>query len=107
MTLTFYQILILFGAITLIVLASVIITGVLVYKTKYAGNDMFQKEHKPQGDAFNIPDDFTDDFAAEPVAPESKKLPEEIQKANEEFLEQFGMDRMIKEAAKYAEHDTQ
>jgi len=102
MQLTFYQILILFGAISLIVLSAVIVTGVLVYKTKYAGNDLFHKEHVPQGDAFNIPDDFTDDFA-EPVAPETKELPEEIQEANDKFLEQFGMDRMIKESEKYAE----
>ena len=106
MTLTFYQILILFGAISLIVLSAVIITGVLVYKTKYAGNDLFQKEHIPQGDAFNIPDDFTDDFA-EPVAPEKKELPKEIEEASDKFLEQFEMARMVKEAENYAEHDAQ
>lgn len=106
MTLTFYQILILFGAISLIVLASVIVAGVLVYKIKYAGGDMFHGEHKPQGDAFNIEDDFLDDFT-EPSAPETKQLPEEIEAANEKFLEQFGMDRLIKESEKYAEHDVQ
>jgi len=104
MTLTFNQILILFGAISLIVLASVIIAGVLVYKTKYAGNDMFHGKHEPQGDAFNIPDDFLDDLV-ETSAPEKKELPEEIEAANEKFLQQFGMDRLIAESEKYVESD--
>lgn len=102
MTLTFWQILMILSAGAILMALGAIIAGVLVYKTKYAGQSMFHGEHVPQGDAFNIEDDFTDD----PLnlgAPEPKELPEEIQAANEKFLEQFNMKRLIKESEKYAE----
>lgn len=102
MILTFCQFLIVFGLGALIVLLSVIVAGVLVYKTKYAGHSMFHGEHEPKGDAFNIDDGFLDD-PLETSVPERTEDPEDVKAASEKFLKQFDMDRMVKEAEKYAD----
>jgi NAD(P)H-dependent FMN reductase len=103
MTLTFWQIIIILSAGAAMVALGAIIAGFFVYKTKYAGHDMFHMEHVPQGEAFNIEDDFTEDPLNLGV-PEEKELPEEIQAANDKFLKQFNMKRLVEESEKYAEH---
>lgn len=104
MTLTFWQIIIILGAGAAMVALGAVITGVLVYKTKYAGQSMFHKKHKPEAEAFTIEDDFTESLL-DTSPPEKAEDPEEIKAANDKFLAQFNMDRMIKEAEKYAEPD--
>jgi len=102
MQLTFWHIIAIFGAGAAMVALGAIIAGVLVYKTKYAGQSMFHGEHVPKGDAFNIDDGFLD----EPLnvgAPESKELPPEVEAANAEFLKQFNVERMVKEAENHVE----
>ena len=101
-TLTFWQLLTLIGACSAVVLLSALVSGVLVYKTRYAGRPMFHGEHKPQAESFNIDDDFQDiDLEVGALKPDP--LPQPIQEANDEFLKQFNMDRLIKEAEKYQE----
>jgi len=102
MTLTFWQIITMLGAGAFMTAMGAVITGVLVYKTKYAGQSMFHEEHKPEAEAFTVDDDFTDSLL-ETSPPEKQEDPEEVKAANEKFIKQFNMDRMIKEAEKYAE----
>lgn len=79
-----------------------ILVGVFMYKTKYAG-DKFFTPAGPQGEAFVADGEFDDDFdlSKEP----EKKYPEPVEQSIKAFEDQFGMNRMIKEAAKYQEQE--
>jgi len=70
------------------------IAGVLAYKIKYAGKDLFHVEHKPQAESFNIDSDFTDDEPEphDPTRPENQK---EIVEGQAKFMEQFILDRIV------------
>ena len=70
------------------------IAGFLAYKIKYAGKEMFHKEHKPTAEAFNIDSDFTDDEPEphDPTRPENQK---EIVEGQAKFMEQFILDRIV------------
>ena len=69
------------------------IAGFLAYKIKYAGKEMFHKEHKPTAEAFNIDDEFADLDTDDPDAPENQGV---IKKGNVEFIKQFALDRILK-----------
>lgn len=101
MELTFWQIIIILGAGAAMVALGAIISGVFVYKTKYAGEQMFKKEHVPVGDAFNIDSDFLEE-EIETSKPENQEV---IVEAQERFLKQFNTDRLVQESEKYAEPD--
>jgi len=69
------------------------IAGFLAYKIKYAGKEMFHKEHTPKAEAFNIDDEFADLDLDDENAPENQGV---IKKGNVEFIKQFALDRILK-----------
>jgi len=74
--------------------------GLLVYKTKYAGEAIFQKKDDHGGaEAFNIDSEFTGSDKPEDYKP--VEYPPEIEKSISTFEQQFGMERMVQEAKKY------
>ena len=83
-----------FGAGAIAVALGATIAGFLAYKIKYAGKEMFHKEHLPKAEAFNIDDDFTEpDIVDDPTAPENQK---EIRESQAAFIKQFALDRILK-----------
>lgn len=99
MTLTFWQIIVILSAGAAMVALGAVIAGIFVYKTKYAGEEIFKKEHVPVGDAFNVDTDFLEE-EIETSRPQDQA---EIIEAQEQFLQQFNIDRMVGESKKYAE----
>jgi len=80
------------------------LTGLLVYKTKYAGEEIFRKKDDHGGaEVFNMDDEFTGSDAPEEYEP--IEYPPETEADIGKFETQFGMERMIKEAEKYQEVD--
>ena len=74
--------------------------GLLVYKTKYAGGELFHRKDDHGGaEVFNLDSEFTG-----PDKPEDYKkveYPSEIEESVAGFEKQFGMERMIKAAETY------
>ena len=80
-----------FGAGVGATLLGSLITGLLVIKTKYAGERVFTKEPKHGGEAFNVDEDFIEDEI------EPTEHPEVIEEANRAFVDQFNADQMIRD----------
>jgi len=93
MQLTIWNIIGMFCAGAASVALGASIAGFLAYKIKYAGRDLFHVEHKPQAEAFNIDDDFTEPDVDDPDAPENQK---EIRESQAAFIKQFALDRILK-----------
>jgi len=93
MNLTIWNIIGLFGAGAASVALGASIAGFLAYKIKYAGKEMFHKEHKSTAEAFNIDSEFADLDTDDPDAPENQGV---IKKGNVEFIKQFALDRILK-----------
>ncbi|MCK5308991.1 MAG: hypothetical protein KAJ73_10290, partial [Zetaproteobacteria bacterium] len=81
-------------------LTGALVTGILVYKTRYAGEKFFHKDDDHGGaEVFNMDKEFTG-----PDQPEDYKnveYPPEIEESVEGFEKQFGMAQMIKAAQNY------
>ena len=78
------------------------LTGFLVYKTKYAGQEVFRRKEDHGGaESFNIDDEFDGSDAIKDY--EAVEYPKETQKDIDNFEAQFNMQKMIKEAEKYQE----
>ena len=93
MELALWEMFAIFFAGAFVTLLSGLAVGILVYKTRYAGDKLFVKESEPKGEAFNADEDFIDDEV------ETTLYPEEIEEANERFVEQFNAEQMIRELA--------
>lgn len=102
MLVTLYQIGGIFLAGVFATLLGGALTGFLVYKTKYAGEEIFRKKDDHGGaEVFNMDDEFTGPDTPEDY--EAIEYPPETEAEIGEFETQFGMERMIKEAEKYQE----
>lgn len=98
MQLTFFNIIALFLAGALTAMSGGIIVGLLVYKTKYAGGELFKgKDDFGGAEAFNLDKEFIESDDPEDYKP--IEYPPEIEKSVADFEKAFGMQRLI-DAAK-------
>ena len=89
------------GAFT--VLIGGVSVGILVYKTKYAGGEIFKgKEDYGGAEAFNLDTEFTE--SEDPADYKPIEYPPEIEASVADFEKKFGMKRLI-DAAKLEDQD--
>jgi len=93
MQLTIWNVLGMFCAGAAAVALGASIAGFLAYKIKYAGKELFHKEHKSTAEAFNIDSEFADMDLDDENAPENQEV---IKQGNVAFIRQFAMDRILK-----------
>jgi len=73
------------------------LVGLLVYKTKYAGGEIFKgKDDHGGAEVFNLDKEFTG--SDDPADYKPVEYPPEIEKTVADFERQFGMERLIQAA---------
>jgi hypothetical protein len=65
-------------------LSGVALGGFLVFRTKREGYDSLFKVKPPEGQAFNLDDDYSFD-----QTPTKTEIPKPVDEANSKFMEQF------------------
>jgi len=89
-----WEIMMIFLAGAFITLIGGVSVGMLVYKTKYAGEEVFKKAEDHGGaEAFNLDQEFQE---GDPKDYKPVEYPPEIVESVAGFEKAFGMDRLIK-----------
>lgn len=104
MELELWEIMTILLAGALIALSGGVVVGLLVYKTRYAGEGIFKKEPDFGGaEVFNLDKEFTG--SDDPADYKPVEYPPEIEKSVGAFEQMFSVERMVKAAEANAQEE--